>query len=124
MAIFNILLPLLVVVLVFGGVIYLAVSRSLEMKELTESGIEANGTVTEKKSLPNSRSSTRKNKIAYTYTDQQGQAHASATFLPYDEYDKYQVGGPIDIVYSSKRPSVSAPLYYVALARQALSKKS
>lgn len=120
MAILNLLLPILVVILAFVGIIYLAVSRTLEMKELATNGIDVTAIVTEKKSLPNTRSSTRRNKIAYTYNDKQGQTHAGVTQLGFDEYDTYQVGGPIEITYSAKRPHVSGPRYYVDMAREAL----
>jgi hypothetical protein len=124
MAIFNILLPLLVVVLVFGGMIYLAISRTMQMKELTDQGVDTKGIVTEKKSLPRARSSNRYNKIAYTYQDREGKSYAGATELDFSEFDQLQIGGPIEVVYSAKHPGMSAPRSYVDSARRTLNKQA
>lgn len=104
----ELLLPFFVVLLVFGGLAFVFISRAMEMTELTKYGVETKGTVVEKRSVPGGRSATRRQKLVYSYTDNRGASHQHTSVVRYDTYARYEVGGPIDIVYSSKRPQISA----------------
>lgn len=109
---------LLVLALVIGGLVFVVVKRGMEMTELAAHGVDVKGTVIDKRSIPAARSSTRKQKLVYAYTDTQGATHQHTSVVTYDTYDRYQVGDPIDIVYSSKRPAVSAMKEMIDFARK------
>lgn len=118
----EIFIALLVPVLIVGGIVFLAVKRGLEMKELCEHGVEITGQVVEKRSVRNSNSSSRQQKLVYRYTDNAGKSHEHTSVMPGTVYEAHNEGGDIAVVYSAKRPSVSAPKYLVDQARAALGK--
>ena len=118
----DIIFALLVPVLIVAGIIFLAVKRGLEMKALCEDGVEVTAQVVEKRSVRNSNSSSRQQKLVYRYTDSAGKAHEHTSVMPGDVYMKYNEGGEVPVVYSAKKPSVSAPKYLVDQARAALGK--
>ena len=123
MELLTILFPFALVALIFGGIIFLAVRRGLEMKELVEQGVETQGTVINKRSVTAPRASSRQQKLAYRYTDSQGGSHEHTSIMTYGDYDQYEVGQPIAVVYSAKRPGVSAAKFMVDLARETMKKK-
>lgn len=118
----EILIGLLVPVLIVAGVVFLVVKRGLEMKELCEHGVETTAQVVGKRSVRNSSSSSRQQKLVYRYTDGAGASHEHTSVVPWDVYDAHEEGGAIPVVFSSKRPAVSAPKYLVDQARAALGK--
>ena len=118
----EILIALLVPVLIVGGIVFLAAKRGLQMKELCEHGVEVTAQVLEKRSVRNSNSSSRQQKLVYRYTDSTGTIHEHTSVMPGAVYESYDEGGDIAVVYSAKRPSVSAPKYLVDQARAALGK--
>lgn len=109
---------LIVVLLVIGGLIFIVVKRGAEMTEIAAHGVDVKGVVVEKRSVPGARNSSRQQKLVYAYTDAQGATHQHTSVVTYDTYDRYQVGDQIDIVYSSKRPQVSAMKEMVEFARK------
>ncbi len=123
MELLTILFPFAIAALIFGAMIFMAVQRGFEMKELVEQGVETQGTIISKRSVSASRASSRRQKLAYRYTDRQGSSHEHTSIVTYDAYDQYEVGQPIEIVYSAKRPGVSAAKYMVDLARETMQKK-
>jgi hypothetical protein len=118
----GLLLGLLVPALIVGGIIYLAVRRGLQMSELCDHGIETTGQIFSKRSVSGGKSA-RRWKLAYRYTDSSGTTHEHTSVVSIEQYQKHDEGGPIGIVYSSKRPAVSAPKYLVDECMKALGKK-
>lgn len=119
----GLLLGLLIPVLIVGGIIYLAARRGLQMRELCDHGIEATGQIFSKRSVKSGKSTSRRWKLAYRYTDSSGATHEHTSVVSIEQYQKHDEGGPIEIVYSSKRPAVSAPKYLVDECMKALGKK-
>lgn len=118
----ELLLGLLVPVFVLGGILFIAVKRGLQMRELCLHGIETSGLVVEKTSHRRGGGKSRTPRLFYTYTDKNGVTHKHASFVSWDAYEKHQQGGKIEVVYSAKNPAVSAPKYLVDQARAALRK--
>lgn len=111
----------LAVVLLFllmcAGLLYVARNWVHQATELQQAGIETTGVVREKRERRNSRH------IRYEYRDQFGRSHRRKVLVLPDEWDSLREDGPIQIVYSEKRPHVSAPEYLVELARERQSQK-
>ncbi len=118
----EIIIALLVSVLLMAGIVLLLVKRGLEMKGLCENGVEVTGRVVAKRSVRNSTSSSRRQKLVYRYTDSTGKTHEHASAVPEEVYREYDEGGEIPVVYSAQKPSVSAPKYLVDQTRTALGK--
>jgi hypothetical protein len=118
----TLIIGLLAPVLILGAIVYFVVRRGLQFKELCEHGVDAQAVVEQKRSLAGHGSSSRQKKIVYRYTDSQGQSHVHTSVVTTNVYDVHDEGGPFAIVYSSKRPEVSAPKYLVDQARSALKK--
>lgn len=118
----EVLIALLVPVLILAGIVFILVKRGLEMKELSEHGIETVGRIVNKRSVKSSSSSSRRQKLVYRYTDTSGAAHEHTSVVPSEVYHAHEEGGTIPVVYSPKKPAVSAPKYLVDQARTALGK--
>ena len=120
----GLLLGLLVPVLIVGGIIFMAVRRGLQMRELCDLGVATTAQIFSKRTVRGgSGSSVRQWKLAYRYTDSFGVAHEHTSIVPIEQYDRHDEGGPIEVVYSSKRPAVSAPKYLVDECLKTLGKK-
>lgn len=83
-----------------------AVRWSRELKELEQHGVETTGTVVRKVSY-NTKGG-RSRYIRYAYRDQFGAEHTRKTMAMGDAWERYQEGGPIEVVYSYRTPKVSA----------------
>jgi len=118
----EILVVFLLLVLIVGAIIVLLVKRGLQFRELCEQGVEITGQVISKRSVKPGPSTSRRQKLAYRYTDSTGAAHEHTSVVTWDVYSRHDDGGPIAIVYSAKNPAVSAPKYLVDQARSALRK--
>lgn len=116
----GLLLGLLVPMLIVCGIIFLAVRRGLQMRELCDHGLEATGQIFSKRSVSAGKSTSRQRKLAYRYTDSSGATHEHTSVVSIEQYEKHDEGGPIEIVYSAKRPAVSAPKYLVDECMKAL----
>ncbi len=119
----GLLLGLLVPVLIVGGIIFMAVRRGLQMRELCDHGIAVTGQIFSKRSISGAKSSSRRWKLAYRYTDSSGATHEHTSVVSIEQYQKHDEGGPIEIVFSSKNPAFSAPKYLVDECMKALGKK-
>ncbi|MEN3940389.1 DUF3592 domain-containing protein [Prosthecobacter sp. SYSU 5D2] len=116
----GIALTVLVSLAILALVVYQLVSRGLQMRELCDHGIETTGIVTSKR-----RTSVRQGrteKLAYEYLDQAGQPHSHTSVVSISVYQDHPEGQPIQVVYSSRQPQISAPLYLVELSRKALNR--
>ena len=65
----------------------------------------------------------RQHKIAYRYTDNTGASHEHTSVVSGDVEGHVEVGQAFPIVYSAKRPQISAPKHLVEQSRAALAKK-
>ena len=119
MSLFTILLiAMLIFVLVMGAAMALtlrvAVNWSKELLELKQYGIEATGRITEKRETRRRGNTSRS--IRYEYVDQLGKPHRSRrNIVTPDVWDSLAQGEPILIVYSQRRPKISAPKYLMDL---------
>lgn len=118
----EIFIGLLVPVLIMGAIIVLFVKRGLEMRGLCEHGVETTAQVISKRSVKAGASTSRRQKLAYRYTDGAGATHEHTSVVTWEVYNRHDEGGAIEVVYSSKNPAVSAPKYLVDQARSALGK--
>ena len=108
---------LLLFLLMFAGVLNVARNWVYQATELQQAGIEATGVIVEKAERRNSRH------IRYQYTDQFGKTHQRKVLVLPDQWDVLQEQGPVAIVYSEKRPHISAPKYLLDLARERRSQR-
>ena len=113
---------LLVVSLIFVVVMAIALALTLRVAvnwskdavELQEHGVETKGRVTEKRQTR--RRGVTSTWIRYAYTDETGASHRSGRNLVTPEaWTTHEEGGPIAIVYSRRRPKISAPKYLLDL---------
>ncbi|MCW1885306.1 DUF3592 domain-containing protein [Luteolibacter flavescens] len=121
---FWIALGVLAPILIFAGIIWLAVRRGLELKRLCDQGIEVTGRVAEKRAVAGHGSGPRQKKIVMSYRDRFGAEHLRTSSVPLSVYDQYQVDDPIEIVYLPDSPATSSPKYLVDQCREALRKKT
>jgi hypothetical protein len=118
----EILIGLLVPVLIVGAMVILFVKRGLQFRELCEHGVETTGQIISKRSVKPGPSASRRQKLAYRYTDSAGATHEHTSVVTWEVYEGHDEGGPIQVVYSTKNPAISAPKYLVDEARQAMRK--
>ncbi|MDZ4404138.1 DUF3592 domain-containing protein [Prosthecobacter sp.] len=118
----EVLIGLLVPVLIVGAMIFIFVRRGLQMRELCEHGVETTGQIVEKRVVKAGKSTSKQWKIVYRYTDSAGATHSHTSVVSIEAYQNHEEGGPIQVVYSAKRPVISAPKYLVDQARKALGK--
>ena len=117
----SILLGLLVPVVIVGWLIGYVIWRGLQMRELVQSGVETQAVIESKRAVKPSKGSGRHQyKIVYRYTDSSDNTHSRTTVTTSELYDQYDEGQPFPIVYSSKRPHISARKDEVDAARKAL----
>jgi len=118
----EIFIGLLVPVIIVGLIIFMFVRRGLQMRELCAHGTEATGIIFSKRSVTGNKSSTRRWKLGYRYTDTAGATHEHTSLVMIDFYQQHEEGGAIAIIYSTKNPAVSSPKYLVDEAGKALGK--
>ena len=100
-----------------------AVKWTHEALELEQYGVAATGRVTEKRRRRQRHAWSTW--IRYEYIDAMGQTHRSRRYLVTPEaWESHVEGGPIDIVYSQRRPRISAPKYLLALKTQGRTPRS
>ena len=116
-------LVVLIVLITIGLVVWLVVTRGLQLKQLVEDGLDINGVVVRQfKHNPKGPASTNYY-LRYRYSDSQGREHEYKSTVSYDYWAAHPEGHAIAITYSASRPQVSAPRYLVEQAREALNKK-
>ena len=104
----------LLLALALGGTLLVAIRWGRDWQELKAHGVETSGTVLEKRSVRSSRQ--QSTHIRYEYVDMFGNRHQSRRHLVTPEaWDAHVEGGPIAVIYSQRRPSVSAPKYLMAI---------
>jgi len=91
-----------------------AVGWSRELIELQQYGREVTGRVVEKRQTR--RRGNTSAWIRYDYIDQFGKTRRSRrNIVTPDAWDAHTEGGPIAVVYSERRPKISAPKYLTDL---------
>lgn len=111
------LLGIVVIAAVFARLLMTAVRWSHELKELEQHGVQTTGTVVRKVSY-STRGGGRSRYIRYAYRDQFGAEHTRKTMAIGDAWERYQEGGPIEVVYSQRTPKVSAAKFvYETMAK-------
>ena len=115
------LIGMLIFVLVMGIgaalTLRVAVGWSKELIELQQYGREVTGRVVEKRQT-RSRGNTSA-WVRYEYVDQFGKTRRSRRNIVTPEaWDAHTEGGPIAVVYSQRRPMISAPKYLLNLDRK------
>jgi fatty acid desaturase len=109
------IIPLLLV----GFAVYTFIRRGLEMRWLATEGVESIGTVRQKSTFRHNRY-----QIKYAYQDSFGREHQHFALVPRELYNNLEVGSPVKVVYLPRKPSVSALLSDVEVARRALGRKT
>lgn len=124
MGLINIVIGLLAPVAIVGGLLYVVIRRGVQMKRLVEDGVPATGRVVAK--LAHTRPGRRVSavlRIKYAYEDGQGLTHEHVSHVTQSTFNQHVEGGPIAIVYSRSKPSISAPAELVEQSRAALDKR-
>lgn len=103
---------LLLMLLAFAGLLRTAKRWISEGLELQHGGIETTGLVIAKVQDRTSRF------IKYEYSDQFGRRHQRKVMAIPDLWDAIQEQGPISIVYSERRPHISAPKQFLDLMNE------
>ncbi len=114
-SIIGAIIPLLLV----GYAVYAIIRRGFEMRRLATEGVETTGTVIRKAGF-----GPRRYQIKYAYHDASGKEYHHASLVSRELYHSLEVGSPVQVVYLPSRPSVSALLSDVELARRALERKT
>jgi hypothetical protein len=98
-------------VVVFAGLLRTAVRWGNEMIELKQFGVETTGTVLKKRSHASKTGHSRS--LQYEYRDQFGEPHTRTVLVTSEAWESLQEGGAIEVIYSQRRPKVSAPKYLI-----------
>ena len=91
-----------------------AVRWGRELIELQQYGVATTGVVVDRKSYRQRGAESRY--IRYEYTDPFGRKHRRKVLVTPDAWESHQQGGPIDVLYSQRNPTISAPKYLIELA--------
>ena len=110
---------LIVILLIVIAMIVFGVRRGLQFKSLANDGTPAQATVTKKW-----KHGQNKCRLRYEYNTPSQGKFSHSPWVTQDEYDRYNPGDSIDIVYLPNNPKVSAMATMVTLAKEALDKKS
>jgi hypothetical protein len=112
-----------IITLIVAAMIFVTVRRGLQMRSLAASGVAVKGKVVKK--WRNTKSTdTSSQRLRYQFEIGDGQTYAHAIVISIEEDQKYQIGDEVDIIYLPSNPKISALASMVALAQEALNKKS
>jgi hypothetical protein len=105
-------------------VVWLVITRGLQLKQLVEDGIDGSGTIVRQfKHNPKSGSQSTNYFLRYRYRDRNGIEHEYKSNVNRDYWAAHPEGSTIEITYSKSKPQVSAPRFLVEQAREAMAKK-
>jgi hypothetical protein len=110
------LVPIVAGALLFIGAIRKAIRWGTEFTELQQFGVETTGTVLKKISFKARPGPARF--LRYEYHDQFGVSYSRKVPVTEGAWETLQEGGPIEVVYSQRRPKVSAPKYLMDIAKK------
>ena len=104
--------------------IWLVVTRGLQMKQLLDDGIDSEGKVVRQfKHNPKTGSLSTDYFLRYSYRDRNGVEHEYKSNVNRDFWAAHPEGSAIAITYSKSKPGISAPRFLVDAARVAMAKK-
>jgi len=103
----------LVVAFVLWRLLMTAARWSREMIELQEHGIEVTGVVLNKVTYRARGGHSRY--LRYEYVDRVGARHGRKVLVTDEAWDTLEEGSPITVVYSERRPEISAPRYLLGV---------
>lgn len=105
-------------------IIWLVLTRGLQLKQLVEDGVDIDGMVVRQFKLnPKSGSQSTNYFLRYRYRDSAGEEHEYKSNVNRDFWVAHPEGSAIAITYSKSKPGISAPRFLVEQAREALAKK-
>ncbi len=108
-------LPLLMVL----AIVLVAARRGLQLRLLVEDGVETEGRVVARIKHTGSTYQAQK-RLRYEYRDGHGERHEHVSLVPDSLWNQHPRGTSIAIVYARRKSHVSAPLYLVRQAREAV----
>jgi hypothetical protein len=112
------------VLLLFVAVlIWQVVRRGYQMKDLVERGKPITGEVVNKVKF-RGRSRMGSRYLRYRFRAGDGQYYSHKIAVGSDEFERYEPGQPIELVYLPDKPKVSAAATMVELAREATRKQA
>lgn len=89
-----------------GGTVFMGAVRHARLEwRLRQSGVHAQGTVTELRDRNLKINGVRQWRLHYEFSDYQGRRHQNTTDLPEDEAQNWTVGETGRVLYDSARPS-------------------
>jgi hypothetical protein len=105
-------------------VVWLVITRGLQMKQLVEDGIDTDGKVIRQfKRNPKKANLSTDFFLRYSYRDRNGIEHEYKSNVNRDYWVAHPEGSAIAITYSKSKPQISAPRFLVDAAREAMAKK-
>lgn len=114
----------LIVVAIIALVIWLVITRGLQLKQLLEDGIDTDGKVIRQfKRNPKKASLSTDFFLRYSYRDRNGIEHEYKSNVNRDFWVAHPEGSAIAITYSKSKPEISAPRFLLDAAREAMAKK-
>ncbi len=114
----------LAVIGIISVVIWLVVTRGLQMKQLLEDGIDIDGKVVRQfRHNPKTGSLSTDHFLRYSYRDGAGREHEYKSNVNRDFWAAHPEGSTIAITHSKSKPEISAPRFLVDAAREAMAKK-
>ena len=103
----------------FGAGIWLVVHRELQLRQLVDDGVDVKGIVVRQSGGEHASPYY----IRYRYRDGSGQERDHKTHVMQDFWVNHPEGGPIAVVYSKSKRSISGVKYQVEQKRTALAKR-
>ena len=97
----------LIGILIVGGMIWQIVARGFQMRQLVGNGVPGTARVVRKLQFRGRKSSMRVRYLRYEFTVN-GKTYSRKIAVSKDEFDRYVEGDPIEIVYVSNNPKISA----------------
>lgn len=114
----------LIAVAIIGIILWLVLTRGLQLKQLVEDGVDIDGVVVRQFKLnPKSGSQSTNYFLRYRYRDNTGREHEYKSNVNRDLWVAHPEGSAIAITYAKSKPQISAPRFLVVQAREALAKK-
>lgn len=114
----------LIAAAIIAIILWLVLTRGLQLKQLVEDGVDIDGTVVRQFKLnPKGGSQSTNYFLRYRYRDSAGQEHEYKSNVNRDYWVAHPEGSAIAITCSKSKPNISAPRYLVEQAREALAKK-
>jgi hypothetical protein len=115
------LAAILFVAAILGGLISVAARWGRELLELQQHGVETTGVVIDKVRYRQRGAESRY--LRYEYVDPFGRAHRRKVLVTAEAWDTHERGGAIAVIYSARRPRVSAPKYLIDVAARSFERR-